>query len=1722
VEPQDQPIANQVQLPQESLSPPGTPQKFNVPKPSKINRLKALLHNRKFILSSILSIGFIVSMAFLYFFMHQDFDSSSIFDRTADQLQVSNNLFDNAFVKLTIPDREPPFFTLTPQNQNRFGFVPTSKLVLTAREELPAGLMERITTASVPITIARASATTYEITPVSGLEKDEAFTVRVASKDIVRGEERFDRDYSWAFQTQGDFRVVSVIPGDKRSNVPVNTGIEIVFSQDDYVDPAPFISITPAFEYRLERHDETVVIIPLKPLSFETAYTVTLKKGLNLTSRDDPIDQDYVFNFQTESQAENQQKPYLSLQDTFIQVTPRDHAQVKTYSYNLGDMPINVSVFAAPSTTAFVESRAGHDKYLNSWMRYYAKTEPVNTSDWQKAFIADTTIVRQNQLEYLELPQALPEGKYLAEFRYGDNQIEYVWLQSSFISAYASVGRKQSLVWINSLDEATKIDLARVMVQGDDASFQAGADGVAVFTSPDRLFDKNPDYLQVINHDGRDIVLPTSNLSEQDGSSQKTANDYWSYLYQERKLYQQSDTVYFWGVIKDRDTNTAPASITLSLQSDTQTITPQSDGSFIGSFKLDNVAEGWYSLDAKVGEVVVVSSGFQVTSYTKPELKIAVSADKNALFAGESVEYSITASFYDGTPASNMELAVSTSHNSGNASITTDDQGFASFTYTSVYTSEDLFSYHHYPRYESIIVHPQRSQDSNVEGVGSVYVFGPRIGIEANNSQEDANARIAGEIYAINLDGINAGTTQETKGASVPNHKVHLTIEKSWWERVEEGTYYDYIEKTTQPQYRYIEHKETVTDQDLITNSDGQYNYDFVMEAQKSYYAKVSSADSDGRLTWSTDYFYYYPSSSQTSPTSDAQKAVKLTLNSQENVFSLGETVSFKVSYGNDPYPLNEKTKFLFQKANRGGQSYAITSSPQYEFQFSPSEIPNVTIGAMVFNGSRYDNVTSDCQWDWHCSYGYFYEDGFPFSGINVEYDQTDSQLELEIIPGKTSYKPGEEAQIEVTVKDDNQPLAGTSVQLVLVDQALEAIGGIRHPSILSSLYQFVPHDIYYRYFTHRPLFPDEPGAEMGGGGGDRDLFKDTPYFGTAFTDESGIARFSFTLSDDITTFIIYSQALTQDLKAGQQISYMPVTQDFFVTSNFARNLLMSDKAMIAASSFGEALSQNDQVQYEMIVNSPEGSEIQKRSLQGQAFKEVAFDIPALIPGVYSTIIRGQSDNHSDGLVYPLTVSDSRLNVRSAETYVLEASDSVSALKHPYDKSLPVSLTVTDAGKSKYFFDLLRVGSCDSNRLEKQIARSQAGKLMKTYFDMDVCDGDIQIAADFQTNTGGLSQVKWGGDNLETTVWASFVSPGTFNQEKLITYFQDILAKPDVGSVQHAYAAWGSTMLGKPELTRLYQLGTKASTFKERVIIALALADSGDIETARDMYLDILADLAYEKSPYIRIHDPNSDSDANAYILNTSYALLLGSLVNEQYSQGMHQYITDYEHQADDIVTDLSEITFIETELAKTPPEKTQISFSLYNDTTSQTLDYKSAWTRELRNQDMDNFKLTADNGKAEAVFQYTVPNADLGNYTSDDRLALSRTLAKTGGGGDIRPGDIVRITIHFDVVDDNLGPTGRYTITDHLPSGLDLITQPHLYGLKPTGNITKIRDNVVQASFYNSEWWRKGGNKSISYFARAVSPGTYTYEPTILQSNKDLSVMRFTNQDTITINEVE
>lgn len=1626
----------------------------------------------------------------------------------------------SGYQKMVIPGRNPSFFTLEVKNRNKYGIIPRESFVLTTLKATSEEFIKNSLSSPVPLVVNAISDTKFELTPSADMKLGQLVKIALAVNGKEDSGTTFDRDYGWAYQTQGKFRVKSTIPADKTKEVPINTGIEFVVSQDDYEEVDQFISVLPDFKYRIERHRETIAIVPLKPLNYKTVYTITLKKELGLKSRVDPLGKDTVITFQTIDEVKALSLDYLSVADTFVQLTPKEEAIIKVNATK-SNMSVNTKIYKFNSGDDFIKAVTEQKAAENNWYTFFPEDQKVDLSKLNLVGQATISLQHKERLSYIQLPEKLTAGLYMLEFWYNDNKnVARTYVQSTFLSGFVSAGRVETIVWVNDVENNETVNDANVKLFGRSDSHTTGDQGTVVFDTPQEVFGNSIHFIE-ISRANQVLYIPVLSLSQNPSNSQTIPDDYWSYLYNERYLYKPGDTLNFWGVIKRRSDGVAPSQVLLSINPGyqnpdsklTKTVSVVPDGSFFGSIELKDLPLGWYYLKLSVNNITISENGFEIKNYVKPQMKIEISANKKAIFTSEKVEFSGSASFYDTTPVKGLPLKLFNYSTSNLPQVTTDDNGKFKYTYQPKYY-ESTYNYNYYPRYESITVSPALAEQSDIEGHGSVMVYGSKLMFETTSSQQNEKASLKATINHVDLGPYNAGTSTEVKGEVARGVTVKLSVTKSWWERKETGTYYDFIEKVTRPSYTYENKTENLSDVSLKTNNEGVVNHNFTMEKEKSYKVTLVITDSDGHEVKKEEYFYYYENQYQASQENNSSP--QISLNKKENSYSLGENVEVSINEKNELYKGGSKAKYLFILAQTGHQEFFVRDEPKFGFEFQQKYIPNVFVHALIFTGSYYKQVVPSCQWNYYCSYYSYRYDQYQFNGQQILYKKQDSELTLSIQADKAKYEPSDKANITVQVKKKGEAIVGATISLVVVDQALMALGGIREPNILS-IYDPIGHQIYYVYSSHKPALPDEQQAEKGGGGGGdvRQTFKDTAYFGQLTTDNDGKAVFSFTLPDDLTTWLMYSQGITQDLSVGQAENSIIETKSFFVTSQFPQNYLQKDKALLVANSFGTGIPAKTQVSYEALFLDGE-KEVSKSTKNGLSSNDVTIPFPELSAGVYNARLRGKALSFEDALQLPFVITDSRFSLNYSKKFQLDTNKALSGSEiGNYLTSKPVSLVLSDIGKGRYYYELHSFCYVYSNRVEKHIAKLRASQILSDTFGYTSCVEESEISK-WQTGDGGYGQVQWGGSNLDTTVWSVFVNRKNLTPEEVSRfkqYFQTSLTWNNPGTVDQIKANWGLGLLGEASITTIQDFSKSSTTFEEKLTSALALATLGDIENARELYFDLLADYGYTNKPYIRLQRDQTQ-DANVVVNDTADALLLGSMVEKTYNEGLYSYIRDYQYDANDIVLDLSKIAFINDQITKLPKEKTSVT--LTTSTLTQTVDLSKGSSRafDISPVDLKNTNIAVKSGKAEAAFNYSVGSSQAQTLTKDKRLSIKRSYRKVkGSGSEFKTGDIIAITLSVDITSE--APRGGYSVTDFLPSGLIYLSNPTLYGLSTSGYVWQSDDLVIHSSVYR---WLTYYWPTIIYYARVASPGTYFAEPAIFQSDLDKSIFATTSEVSVEI----
>lgn len=181
--------------------------------------------------------------------------------------------------------------------------------------------------------------------------------------------------------------------------------------------------------------------------------------------------------------------------------------------------------------------------------------------------------------------------------------------------------------------------------------------------------------------------------------------------------------------------------------------------------------------------------------------------------------------------------------------------------------------------------------------------------------------------------------------------------------------------------------------------------------------------------------------------------------------------------------------------------------------------------------------------------------------------------LELEVQPEQA--EPGEEVRLTLLARDaDGRPVQG-EFSLAAVDRAVLALADPNAPDILQAFYSRRPLNVWssLALAVSADRIASSP-IGGGGGGGDEGLlqldpraqFEDTAFWSAAVeTDENGRAQVSFTLPDNLTTWVITARGLTGDARVGELVSELVTTKSLLVRPLAPRFFVAGDHVRLGA-----------------------------------------------------------------------------------------------------------------------------------------------------------------------------------------------------------------------------------------------------------------------------------------------------------------------------------------------------------------------------------------------------------------------------------------------------------------------------------------------------------------------------------------------------------------------------
>ncbi len=800
-------------------------------------------------------------------------------------------------------------------------------------------------------------------------------------------------------------------------------------------------------------------------------------------------------------------------------------------------------------------------------------------------------------------------------------------------------------------------------------------DGIAVLDNKDK--QESYTYFDFIAVKDNDIAF--INVYSYSYNTQKQIR---AYFYSERPVYRPDQTVSFRIILRERMDSThynLPDTKEYKVVIETPTskkiyekkIKMNEFGCLTDSLKLEEKAElGWYRyrlFDQEEKEIYNsdyyyynAHNAFRVEEYKKPEFKMSVKPVKSSYIKGEEAEVDVEVQYYFGQPVKDGEVEYRIEFSQYYRPYWY-DYPFAWY-YRRYY--DDEYSYHYNNQYF-------------MEGKAKTDKEGKcRIKFNTKDLTYDCNYHIRVRVTDKSRRMIEGSTSVNV---AIAGFRIDLNTDKYVYkpgDRVKikfegrdinynpvdfEGrikiTKYEYKNNKTQ----YLE----LINEKIKTESSGAGVYEFIPDEKGNFYVTITSKDKSGREVKSerniyvADYSYqeYYNYS------------------------------SINILFDKDFHYIRDKATAMIQSPIK--DSYAlITFENERLLEYKVVSISG-TSKVMDFT------ISEDLAPNFYYNVCIIKDNKMNTAAKNLIVPPKEKFLNVEINPDKETYKPGEEATIQIKVTDNKNKPVQAELSLGLVDESLyyiqeEFVQDIRE-FFYSSVWNYVSTaNSFYTYYYGRKN-AQSPSSEAAGSRAEkksmaadeskemdkaklskddardkemkepeiREYFPDTGYWNAGLkTDKHGIVTVKLKMPDTLTTWRSTVRVITKNTSVGSGKMETITFKTLLARLELPRFMVQGDNVTISGIVHNYLKSQKE-VRSELKVDGVNLTTKINQTMTIKTGDEHRFDwkVSADKAGKAQFILTALSDEESDGMKLNIPVLPHGLKREKAESGFVKDKD---------------------------------------------------------------------------------------------------------------------------------------------------------------------------------------------------------------------------------------------------------------------------------------------------------------------------------------------------------------------------------------------------------------------------------------------------------------------------------
>ena len=1581
-------------------------------------------------------------------------------------------------------DLDVPAFELAaafePNDRDRLGVAANSTFTVRSLTSTPAVELAKGLRIDPP--------TAFTVTP--GSSPDQAIVK--PSTALVEGlRYRFRLDApdgalagAWSFTTRAPLHVVSTLPGDRTTEVPTNTGIEVEFDQDGTKGIADHFSIAPAAPGRFEQHGRGWAFVPNRALASATIYTITVRAGVGLIDSAETLESDVTFRFETAAAA-TPGVSRLAFGRSMFESRPGERVVLPMGYAQAGD----VIERGPDSVTVDIHRLSGFGAVLdaaialagpNSWA-VSSPSAVVDTSDLTRVARVDGKLLDSDHGLLLRLPFEPSAGGYiLTVVQPGPPQ--QMLLQVTNLAAYALTAETNTVVWVNDL--ATHGGVANVAVSlARGASLgSTNTSGVLRAATPTSLTGGGstanrgqPGFLTIRAPDGRRLVLPLglplwSWEGGYDGGYEggDDSANWWLMLRTDRNAFRQTDTVNVYGMIRARSDRSVPDGIELRLRPSEGRpeapilrlrVRPTERGVFNGALRLDDLPRGAYMIDLYVGVKRISSVWISVTEIRKPPFRIDVETDRHVYVLGQPVAISAVTSFYDGTAVPGMDLRFSGFEKTANSRSGAAGDAAATLKAASSYAPEGWLT-------DSVGVAPAHPEEGQIDGTANVVLVPARVWVTGDGTISGGRVVVKGTLTWTDIKGMEAtldaggqldydgdGPGRPIAAGKIRAEVIHVVPVKK-----QVGTQYDFIEKRVVPVYEYNTSEVSLGTSTLTSTSDGTFRLSVPAPvATDDYMIHLSSADPEGRRFIRTVY---------ASPPVQSNASRQPYLNSRSIACGydpgteVGLNKPFTVSMHEGTGKVATGGRFLFLVAERGSLDATLQDAATFSRTLRDADLPGFTVRAVWLS-----------------------ESGYAVADAQAFVDPDTKRVTIALVPNRSRYQPGQHATIAVTTRDRAGHPVAADVIVQGVDEKLYTQGLAADVDPVPDLMQRTSPGFLQSYISHDVPWLDEGGCGGAGGGG-RDDFRDVITFQRITTGPDGRGSVDFDLADDLTSWHVTATAVSAKLDSGIASVQLPVGLPFFVDAVLAPEYLVGEQPVLLVRAYGGALVAGTPVSF--VVEAPSLG-LGPTTVKGVAFKPVRVPLPKLVAGDHRIRIAGHASRsgkaYDDALIRTVHVASSRLTGLSASYDLLGEGFS------PQGGDGLTTYAITDAGRGRLLSLLQDLAWAGSGRFDRLAAAAVARRVLVEEFGFSPANLPTIDFDSSRYQHEGIALLPYSSTDLFLSARAALSVPNMLDRGSLVAALRTWADEEQATRERRIVALAGLAGLGEDVSAELRAYDASSLTVRERLWLALGLAASGDEAAARQIERDLLESAGQRLGPWVRLTTGTTLDDS---LEASGLLLLLAGRLGDPIANEVSRYLSEVPSR--ERVFSLEQIGYATGMLDRLSRDPGRFAWTVAGERHEVQLPPGGGYTLVLTSTQRATLRLERLKGELAVVTTWTSSDVQLPTSSS---ISVQRTVTPGSDAPDDRLVH-VRITVTF-------GPQsapGCYSLVDLTPSGLSAVTATAGWPGDADAEGPVLVNGPYSIDAQRVSWCAAPSDLShvYQYAARVVSPGSYRWEPAVLQ----------------------